>query len=100
MIFNILKNISRCFKSGKRPKEFRADIRSGKGKLSPTSGCCPGYQQANLVFVPNQNFDEFAEFCEFNPGPLPLLHKSYEYGDFNAEPLTNEYSDARSDAAG
>ena len=52
------------------------------------------------MFVPDDQFDNFDKFCEMNPGPLPVLHKSYELDDYNGEPLSNEYSDARTDAAG
>ena len=82
------------------PEDFRTKLRTGEGKLESTSGVCPGFQQANLAFIPNENVTDFAEFCRLNPGPLPVLHRSYEADDFNAEPLTHEYSDARTDAAG
>lgn len=82
------------------PVQFRTRIRAGNGKLVPTSGVCPGYQQANLAFVPDDQFDNFALFCKSNPGPLPVLHQSYEIGDYNAEPLTNDYADARTDCPG
>ena len=82
------------------PLEFRTRLRAGKGKLEPTTGLCPGYQQANMAFIPDEHFEEFAQFCEMNPGPMPVLHKSGEVGDFNAEPLTDTYADARTDAAG
>ena len=52
------------------------------------------------AFIPNENVSDFSEFCRLNPGPFPVLHRSYESNDFNAEPLTNEFSDARTDAAG
>ena len=56
--------------------------------------------QANLAFIPDEHVDDFTEFCRVNSGPLPVLHKSYESMDFNAEPLTDDFSDARTDAAG
>ena len=30
------------------PQEFRKKLRAGNGKLKPTSGLCPGYQQAGI----------------------------------------------------
>ncbi len=68
------------------PQEFRTRLRAGEGKLAPTTGLCPGYQQANMAFIPDEHFEEFAQFCELNPGPMPVLHKSGEVGDFNADP--------------
>ena len=56
--------------------------------------------QANLAFIPDEHVEDFTEFCRINSGPLPVLHKSYESMDFNAEPLTDDFSDARTDAAG
>jgi len=82
------------------PTQFRERLRMGTGKLEPTSGVCPGFQQANLAFIPSAHVADFTEFCRRNPGPLPVLHQSYESGDFNAEPLSNDFSDARTDAAG
>ena len=82
------------------PQELRTRIRAGDGKFKPTSGLCPGYQQANLAFIPDEHFDDFSQFCELNSGPLPVLHKSTELEDYNAEPLTDNYSDARTDAPG
>ena len=56
--------------------------------------------KANLAFIPAEHVNDFSEFCRLNPGPLPVLHKSYETDDFNAEPLSDDFSDARTDAAG
>ena len=53
-----------------------------------------------MAFIPTEHVSDFDDFCRQNPGPLPVLHKSYEPGDFNAEPLSNDFSDARTDAAG
>ena len=32
------------------PQEFRKKLRAGNGKLKPTSGLCPGYQQVKNVY--------------------------------------------------
>ena len=32
------------------PQEFRKKLRAGNGKLKPTSGLCPGYQQVTKTF--------------------------------------------------
>ena len=32
------------------PQEFRKKLRAGNGKLKPTSGLCPGYQQVSKTF--------------------------------------------------
>ena len=53
-----------------------------------------------MAFIPTEHVSDFDEFCRLNPGPLPVLHKSYEPGDYNAEPLSDDFSDARTDAAG
>jgi uncharacterized protein YcsI (UPF0317 family) len=39
----------------------------------PTTGCAPGYVQANLVVLPRDWADEFRRFCLANPKPCPLL---------------------------
>ena len=52
----------------KSPAELRKELRAGSGKLSSTSGLCPGFQQANLGFVPSSEFENFSKFCEANPG--------------------------------
>ncbi len=54
------------------PREMRARIRAGQWH-APTAGCCPGFEQANLVVLPHSLADEFLGFCRVNPGPCPLL---------------------------
>ncbi len=39
----------------------------------PTSGLAPGYAQANLVVLPQEDALDFLRFCVRNPGPCPLL---------------------------
>ena len=36
-------------KENETPQEFRKKLRAGNGKLKPTSGLCPGYQQVNAL---------------------------------------------------
>ena len=52
--------------------EARGDIRAGV-HTGPTSGLAPGYAQANLVVLPQQDALDFLRFCVRNPGPCPLL---------------------------
>jgi uncharacterized protein YcsI (UPF0317 family) len=54
------------------PKQLRDQTRGGEWS-KPTSGCCAGFVQANLVVVPEPRASEFREFCERNPRPCPLL---------------------------
>lgn len=54
------------------PKSFRQIVRQGLWK-KPTSGCCSGYTQLNLVILPEILAADFKLFCEKNPKPCPLL---------------------------
>jgi uncharacterized protein YcsI (UPF0317 family) len=54
------------------PKEFRQAIRSKK-HTTPTSGEAPGYVQANLVMLPQEEAFYFLLFCVRNPKPCPIL---------------------------
>jgi uncharacterized protein YcsI (UPF0317 family) len=54
------------------PKQLRDQVRSGEWS-KPTTGCCTGFVQANVVVVPEAHSREFLEFCERNPRPCPLL---------------------------
>jgi len=47
----------------------------------PTCGVAMGYTQANLVILRRDDAAEFAEFCELNPKPCPLLEVT-EVGSF------------------
>lgn len=55
-----------------RPAEVRAACRRGEFRTG-TSGCCPGFAQANLIALPGPLADDFRRFCERNPRPCPLL---------------------------
>ena len=50
----------------------RRAIRSGAWR-GPTAGLAPGYVQANLVILSQDNAFEFLRFCVRNPKPCPVL---------------------------
>ena len=54
------------------PKELRRLIRRKKW-TTPTSGAAPGYVQANLVMLPEEEAFHFLLFCVRNPKPCPIL---------------------------
>jgi uncharacterized protein YcsI (UPF0317 family) len=54
------------------PAQVRSKIRSGAHSL-PTSGLCPGFQQANVVILPKEFAEDFEKFCRSNSQPCPLL---------------------------
>ncbi|WP_053960704.1 putative hydro-lyase [Sulfobacillus thermosulfidooxidans] len=60
--------------------EARDLIRKGSFN-GPTSGMALGYVQANLVILPKHLADDFYEFCQKNPAPMPVLDRC-EPGDF------------------
>ncbi|TWW71601.1 RNA-directed DNA polymerase from mobile element jockey [Takifugu flavidus] len=45
-----------------------------------------GYQQANVIILPDKLADDFEEFCQKNPVPLPLLYRS-KSGQSSCPPL-------------
>ena len=51
---------------------FRQDVRTKK-HTGQTSGCAPGFLQANFVAVPKEYAFDFMLFCLRNPRPCPLL---------------------------
>jgi uncharacterized protein YcsI (UPF0317 family) len=54
------------------PPALRAEIRAGRLR-GTTTGCAPGYAQANLVVLRDDWADDFRAFCLSNPRPCPLL---------------------------
>ncbi len=54
------------------PKELRQLIRTRKW-TTPTTGAAPGYVQANLVMLPEEEAFPFLLFCVRNPKPCPIL---------------------------
>ena len=55
--------------------QLRAAVRAGRYS-GPTAGLARGFVQANLVILPAEAADEFAEFCRRNPKPCPLLEQT------------------------
>ena len=55
--------------------ELREAIRAGD-VTGPTTGLAAGYAQANVVILPAEFAEEFAEFCRLNPRPCPLVAKT------------------------
>ena len=51
---------------------FRSLCRRGEHR-SQTSGCVPGFVQANFVAVPREHAFDFLRFCLSNPRACPLL---------------------------
>ena len=68
--------------SGRRARELFAAGRSSR----PTSGVALRHVQANLIVIPAEFADEFAEFCRLNPDPCPLLERT-EPGQFTSQLL-------------
>jgi uncharacterized protein YcsI (UPF0317 family) len=54
------------------PHDVRAAIRSGE-HAGPTAGLAPGYTQANVVVLPEEDAFDFLRFCLRNPKPCPVL---------------------------
>jgi uncharacterized protein YcsI (UPF0317 family) len=54
------------------PHDLRAAIRRGD-HTGPTAGVAPGYTQANLVVLPEEDAFDFLRFCLRNPKPCPVL---------------------------
>ena len=75
------------------PKELRQLIRTKKWTI-PTSGAAPGYVQANLVMLPEEEAFNFLLFCVRNPKPCPILDV-LEPGE--VEPAIARNADLRSD---
>lgn len=63
------------------PQEIRQTIRSGEHRTH-TSGLAKGFVQCNLVILPKELADEFAQFCQLNPKPCPIIASSQFPGDF------------------
>ena len=57
------------------PAQVRELIRQEK-IVTPTSGMCPGYAQANLVVLPKEYAYDFLLFAQRNPKPCPILEVS------------------------
>jgi len=55
-----------------QPAALRNEARLGD-YTQPTTGCAPGYLQANLMIIPQQQAFDFLLFCQRNPKPCPLI---------------------------
>lgn len=51
---------------------IREAIRAGR-HTGPTAGLAPGFVQTNVVILPADAAEEFAEFCRLNSRPCPLI---------------------------
>lgn len=60
--------------------------REGKEFVHCAFLCVIGYQQANVIILPDKLADDFEEFCQKNPVPLPLLYRS-KSGQLSCPPL-------------
>ena len=84
-----MKTMSNCIS----PVELRQQIREREW-TTPTSGAAPGYVQANLVMLPEEEAFNFLLFCVRNPKPCPILDV-LEPGE--VEPAIAPNADLRSD---
>ena len=75
------------------PAALRGLIREGTWN-KPTSGLVPGFVQANLVMLPEEQAFHFLLFCVRNPKPCPILDV-LEPGQ--TEPLIAREADLRTD---
>jgi uncharacterized protein YcsI (UPF0317 family) len=57
------------------PASFRQQVRAGEYPF-PTNGVAPGYVQCNLLILPSDFANEFAEFCDRNSEACPVLARS------------------------
>ncbi len=54
------------------PRDLRAAIRAGTF-TGQTAGQAPGFVQTNVVILPADYAEEFADFCRLNDRPCPLV---------------------------
>ncbi|GAA4738305.1 putative hydro-lyase [Nocardioides endophyticus] len=73
---------------------YRSDVRAGRW-TGPTRGVVPDHVQCNLVVLPQQWADGFAQWCEANPSVAPVLARS-ELGSPRL-PVLGEDIDLRTD---
>lgn len=66
------------------PAQAREAFRNGL--VTPTSGMCPGFAQANILAVPQSMAFDVLLFAQRNPKPLPILGV-LEAGQVNSELL-------------
>jgi len=75
------------------PTQLRKLIRTGEWS-KPTTGVAPGFVQANLVMLPQEEAFNFLLFCVRNPKPCPILDV-LEPG--KVEPNITQGADLRTD---
>jgi uncharacterized protein YcsI (UPF0317 family) len=68
-----------------QPQDFRKACRE-KRFTDPSGGQTPGFEQANIVILPDAYADSFHRYCLLNPQPCPILHIA-ELGDPTMAPL-------------
>jgi len=56
-------------------RDVRLAARSGV-LSGPTAGLAPGFVQGNLVILPADVAEDFAEFCRVNPRPCPVIGRN------------------------
>ncbi|KAI3367993.1 hypothetical protein L3Q82_026816 [Scortum barcoo] len=78
-----------------RPAELRLLIRQEDPRIKTTTGLANGYQQANVVILPNHLAADFEALCRRNPAPLPLLYRS-QSGETSC-PVLAKNADIRTD---
>ncbi|MDJ0843434.1 putative hydro-lyase [Crocosphaera sp.] len=78
----------------KTPQEMRQLFRTEE-VISPTSGLCDNYLQANLVILPEKLTFDFYNFCQINPKPCPLLEMT-NIGSFEPKKMAKG-ADLRTD---
>ncbi|KAM9341651.1 D-glutamate cyclase, mitochondrial [Symphorus nematophorus] len=70
-------------------------IRQEDPRIRTTTGLAGGFQQANVVILPNHLANDFETFCRKNPAPLPLLYRS-QSGETSCPPIAKN-ADIRTD---
>ncbi|MCH7652487.1 MAG: putative hydro-lyase [Chloroflexi bacterium] len=58
--------------TGLSPVALRQAMREGKW-TGPTGALAPGFEQGNLVLLPEAMADDFRLYCQRNPKPCPLM---------------------------
>ncbi|GAA6008092.1 hypothetical protein JCM11491_001879 [Sporobolomyces phaffii] len=78
------------------PAEVRLACRNGAWKEPTTANFCPGFVQANVIFLPERYASDFRSLCAKNPVPCPLLGET-KPGDSTVPSHLARNSDIRTD---
>ncbi|GAA5846638.1 hypothetical protein JCM3766R1_005794 [Sporobolomyces carnicolor] len=78
------------------PAEVRLACRNGTWKEPTTANFCPGFVQANVIFLPDKYANDFRSLCAKNPVPCPLLGET-KRGDPTVPSHLAKSSDIRTD---